>query len=281
MAALIPPVLISAPPPPPRAYGLFDVALGPMPFPVPEAAGGGIQYVPDTCVSDYLLYSVNCPPVSGSKTFFGIDAPVSGAPFSVITSYTCGSIGFSFTEVENRLRTRMALREQTAVEQRVWAGWNNSNGLGVMPGLFANAVNLGASSCLTQAVGLLEQALSDNGVVGGIIHARPMLAGYMAARHLVEHGPGRILRTIYGTPVVFGDGYPGTDPAGGGVTNTSEVMYATGRIMLWSGDTYVPPIPETMNRSTNQITALAEKPYVAAMECGAWYTTVTYSCLTL
>lgn len=281
MAALIPPVLIEPPPPPPRAYGLFDVALGPMPFPAVEAEGGGIMYVPDTCVSDVILYSLNCPPVSGSKTFAGIDTAVSGAPFTVITSYTCGSVGYSFAEIEQRLRTRMTLREQTAVEQRVWAGWNPSNGLGSMPGLFADAVNVGASACLTQAVALLEQALSDNGIMGGIIHARPFLAPYMAARHLIQKGPGRTITTPYGTPVVFGDGYPGTNPAGGGVTATSEVMYASGRIVLWSGDTQIPPIGETMNRSTNQITALAEKTFVAAMECGSWYTTVTYSCLTL
>ena len=93
-------MLIPTPPAPLRPYGLFDVALGPMEFPIPAAAGNGVEYVPDTCEDDVFLYQMNCPPVSGSKTFSGNESPVTGAPFGVITSYTCGTIGYSFEEIE-------------------------------------------------------------------------------------------------------------------------------------------------------------------------------------
>lgn len=281
MAALIPPALIPAPPPPPRPYGLFDVALGPMPLPVPEAEGGGVEYIPDTCEDDVFLYAINCPAVSGSKTFSEVEDSVSGAPFAVLTSYTCGSLGFTFAEIEQRLRTRMMLREQRAVERRVWQGWNASNGLGTQPGLLSTATNLGDTGCVTEAIAKLEQALADNGVVGGIIHARPYMAAHLAQAHVLKETP-RGCFTKLGTPVVFGQGYDGSVPNGSPPTSgsTSEAMYASGRILLWAGETVIPDLRETMDRSTNQMYGLAERVFIAALECGSWYTSVTRSCAT-
>jgi hypothetical protein len=281
MAALVPPALILAPPPPPRPSGLFDVALGPMEMPVTEAQGGGVQYVPDTCVDDVFMYAINCPPVSGSKTFSTIDTAVSGAPFAVITSYTCGALGWSFEEVEQRVRTRMMLHEQRAVERRVWQGWNLSTGQGTQAGLFADAVDLGTNDCVTEGLADLEQALASNGVVGGIIHARPYMAAHMSNSHLIE-SKGNRFYTKMGTPVVFGQGYDGSAPGGSAPASgaSAEAMYASGRILIWGSETVVPPLRETMDRTYNQQYALAERVFVVAMECGAWYTTVTRSCTT-
>ena len=281
MAALVPPVLIPAPPVPQRNPGLFDVALGPMPMPMETAQGGGIQYVPDTCVDDTYMYAINCPPVSGSKTFSGIEAPVSGAPFGVITSYTCGTIGFTFAEVKQRVLTRMQLWEQRAVERRVWQGWNLSNGQGTQPGLFATATNLGDSACTVQAVARLEQALADNGVAGGYIHARPYMMPFLADNHLIESDSRfRRFYTPRGTPIVFGEGYDGSAPGGTPPVSgaTAEAMYASGRIMIMSSDAVVPPLEQTMDRSLNQQYALAEKVFVVSLECGSWYTNVTRGC---
>jgi hypothetical protein len=175
----------------------------------------------------------------------------------------------------------MALREQTAVERRVWQGWNLSNGLGIQAGLFANAVNVGNTGCVTEALAQLEQNLANNGVIGGIIHARPYMAAHLKQAHLIEK-QGRVWYTAAGNPVVFGQGYDGSIPGGSPPTSgsTSEAMFASGRVLIWAGETVVPPIDQTMNRSTNQITALAERVFIAALECGAWYTTVTRSCAT-
>jgi hypothetical protein len=253
-----------------------------MQMPFPEAEGGGVQYVPDACEDDIFLYSITCPPVSGSKTFSGIESAVSGAPFAVITSYTCGTIGWTFAEVEQRVRLRMQLREQRAVERRVWQGWDLSNGQGTQAGLFASAVDTGATSCPTDAIARLEQTLADNGVVGGIIHARPYMSSHLAKSHLIREGTGNRFYTKMGTPVVFGQGYDGSIPNGSPPTSgsTTEAMYASGRILIWGGDTVVPPLRETIDRSLNQQYALAERVFVAALECGVWYTTVTRSCST-
>lgn len=272
------PYLLDTPPAPPRPYGLFDVALGPMPFPVPAAQGGGVIYVPDTCEDDVFLYAMNCPPVSGAKTFSTNESPVSGMPFAVITSYTCGSLGYTFDEVEQKVRTRLMLREQRGVERRVWQG-APLGGTGGIAGLFQSAQTLTAASCITEATSKLEQALADNGVVGGIIHARPYMNAPMAQAHLLDK-QGRQYQTKLGTPVVFGQGYGGTGPAGEAVAATTEYMYASGRVMIWASEVHVPPLRETLDRSLNQQMALAERVFAVSIECGVWAIQVTRDCTT-
>jgi hypothetical protein len=279
MAIVNAPQLIETPPAPPRPYGLFDVSLGPMAFPEPATQAAGVIYVPDTCEDDVFLYAMNCPPVSGSKTFSTNESPVSGAPFAVITSYTCGSIGYSFEEVEQKVRTRMALREQRAVERRLWQG-EPAGGIGGIPGLFRGATTLSAAGCITEAVEVLEQQLADAGVVGGIIHARPGMAAHFAQAHLLERGSNRRLNTMLGTPVVFGQGYDGTGPAGQATSTNDEYIYASGRILIWQSDVFVPPPRETFDRSLNQQMVLAERIYAVSVECGVWAVQVTRNCTT-
>lgn len=278
MAIISAPQYIDTPPTPPRPYGLFDVALGPMAFPVPASEAGGVIYVPDTCEDDVFLYAMNCPPVSGSKTFSTNESPISGAPFAVVTSYTCGAQGFSFEEVEQKVRTRMMLREQRAVERRVWQG-SPLGGIGGIPGLFTSATTLTAAGCITEAVEVLEQQLADAGVVGGILHMRPGMAAHMAQAHLTER-VGRQYTTYLGTPVVFGQGYDGTGPAGQATTTNDEYIYASGRVLIWQSDVFVPPLRETFDRATNQQMALAERIYAVAIECGVWAVQVTRNCTT-
>lgn len=275
------PYLAPTPQPPQRQYGIFDVALGPMPFPVPEAVGAGVIYVPDTCEDDVFLYAMNCVPVSGAKTFSVNELPVSGAPFAVITSYTCGSMGYSFEESEQKVRTRMMLREQRAVERRIWQGQpQGGNTLGLIPGLFQSATSLGSAGCVTEATEMLEQALADNGVIGGIIHARPGMSAHLSQGHLLQKGTGRQITTWLGTPVVFGQGYNGTGPAGQAVDTSTEYMYASGRVVIWQSDVAVPPLRETFDKAGNQIMTLAERVYAVAVECGVWAVQVTRNCTT-
>lgn len=271
------PALIDPPgPPPPVPIGLFDVALGPLSFPAEGSVGGGVMYVPNDCASTISLVAMNCPPTTGAKSFTGLESPISGAPFAVLTTYNCGSIGFSFEEVEQRLRLRMSLREQRAVEQRLWSG--STGVLGSVPALFANAQVIGAASCPVQAVQLLEQQLADSGVVGGIIHARPGMSPYLANNHLIESQGPRIKRTPIGTPYVFGQGYTGIGPSGQAVDTTTEYMYATGRVVIWGSDVFVSDPGMSLDRSTNQLNMIAERVFAVAIECGVWAVSVTRNC---
>lgn len=279
MAALAPPYLIDPPPPPMRPYGLFDAAVGPMPFPVEPAMAGGVIYQPNDCVDDVFLRMVNCPPITGEVTFSGIEAAVSGAPFSVYTTWQCSTIGYSFEEQAARVRQRLDMRAQTAVERRLWQGQTSATD-GDIAGLFASAVTLPAASCVTEAVEVLEQTLADNGVFGGLIHARVGMSSHLAQAHLV-YDRGRRKQTCYGTDYVFGQGYSGIGPTGQAPTGDVEWMYASGRVVIWQQpDTWVPPVEEVVNRSTNVVFLVAQQIYAVTVECGVWAIPVTRNCAT-
>jgi len=275
------PLFIDAPPPPPRPYGLFDVALGPMPFPLPPTVGAGVQYIPDTCEDNVYLYDMTCPAVSGSKTFDALETAVSGSPFAVLTSITCGSVGMSQEELAYRLRVRMDLRAQRGVERRVWQGQNLSQGQGAITGLFRGATNVGPAACVTEAVELLERALADAGVVGGIIHAGVGMAAHLSQSHLLERVGPRRLQTMYGTPVCFGTGYDGSGPSGQAFDGSTEWMYASGRVLIWQDpEVFIPPMDQVFRRSSNEYIAVAEQVYAVIVECGVWTTSVTRTCAT-
>ena len=267
------------PPPPVRPPGLFDAAIGPMPFPSPNAVGGGVTYIPDDC-GDVYLWGMNCPPVSGSKTFQVLPPPVSGFPFGVYTSYQCSIVGISYEEARQRVLTRAELRMQRGVEKVFWGGTNAAPGLPGLTGLLRGSTPLTAASCPAVAVATLEQGLADNGIIGGIIHARPYMMPFLANNHLLLPN-GRGWKTYTGTPIVFGQGYDGTGPSGEAVSSTVEYMYATGRVPIWQdSEVFVNPIEGGFNQSTNTLTLLAEQVYAMGIECGKWSVAVTRDCTT-
>lgn len=273
------PQVVDPPAAPPRPYGLFDVALGPLPFPDVNTGAGGITYVPDTCEDDVFLVAMNCPPITGAKTFSPVEAAVSGSPFTVLTSYICTPIGFNFEEAERRVRLRMDLREQRAVERRLWQG--SSGVLGTITGQFRNATNLGSAGCVTEAIEMLEQTLADNAVVGGLIHARVGMTPHLANNHLIVRPNIRYMGTPYGTQYVFGQGYDGTGPTGQAVDTSTEWMYATGRVAVWrDSEVFVPPPRQTLDKSTNQLNLVAERMFMTTIECGVWAVQVTRTCTT-
>lgn len=263
-------VLVTPPSPPRRPYGLFDV-VEPERLPRIEAEAGGIEYQPDTC-GTVRLWASECEAVTAKVFDSGVDT-LFADPFITYDSWLCGSIGYDIAEIRNRLRVRMSLGEQRAVEARLWQG---GSGLGI-DGLFADATSLGTAACLTEGVRLLEQALADNGIAGGIIHARSGMSAYFAAEHLVEDRNGRQETRTY-TPVVFGQGYSGVGPAGEAPTATTEWVYATGRVRVWRGDFIDIVTRENLDRLTNQQYAVLERPYMTTIECGVWAVNVTREC---
>ena len=276
MAGLTPPTLIDQPSPPPVPYGLFTVAQGPVPFPM-DGMAGGVQYVPNDCDGSIFVRAIVCPPITGAVSFTSVEGSISGAPFTVYSTYTCGSVGFSQEEATQRVTTRLQLRAQTAVEKRLWQGITSATD-GNLTGLFANATPVGFAGCPTEAVEILEQTLADNNVFGGIIHARVGLAAHLSNNFLI-YERGNQKQTPYGTPYVFGQGYSGIGPTGQAVGPDTEWMYASGRIIVYRDpDVWVPPYGQVFNRTTNQITLMAQQNYALIVECGVWAVQVTRSC---
>ena len=149
--------------------------------------------------------------------------------------------------------------------------------------LLPRRVDLGDGACATSGISALEQTLADNGVVGGIIHARPGISSWLAREHLIERPSTRLMTTPYGTPYSFGMGYDGSAPQGtaptGSLGETTEWIYATGQVRVWRGDAIVPPVRQVLNRTTNQQYAIAERPYLVGVECGIWAVQITTACV--
>lgn len=270
-------VVVEPPAPPQAPYGLFNVAP-PQALPRLEAEVGGIEYQPDTC-GIVRLWNSQCDPVT-SKIFDEGVPTILADPFAVYTSWLCGSIGYSEDEIRRRLLTRLSLKEQIGVEQRLWGGDAGQE----IDGLFqdADVVDLGDAACVTAGISALEQILADNNVVGGIIHARPGISTWLAQEHLIERPTSRLMTTPYGTPYVFGMGYDGSAPQGTAPSTSlgigNEWIFATGRVQVWRGDAFVPPVRQVLDRTTNQQYALAERPYLVAVECGIWAVRITTEC---
>lgn len=270
--------VVTDPPAPPAApYGLFNVAP-PQALPRLEAEVGGIEYQPDTC-GIVRLWNSQCDPVTSKIFDEGVDT-IASDPFVVYASWLCGSIGYSEDEIRRRLLTRLSLKEQMGVEARLWGGDAGQE----IDGLFqdADVVDLGDAACPTAGISALEQILATNGVVGGIIHARPGISSWLAREHLIERPSTRLLTTPYGTPYSFGMGYDGSAPQGtaptGSLGETTEWIYATGQVRVWRGDAIVPPVRQVLNRTTNQQYAIAERPYLVGVECGIWAVQITTDC---
>jgi hypothetical protein len=58
-------------------------------------------------------------------------------------------------------------------------------------------------------------------------------------------------------------------------------MYASGRVLIWQDvDVQVPNLDQVFRRTTNERIALAERVYLALVECGVWTVEVTRTCTT-
>lgn len=244
--ALVPAPLVPAPEPRATRYGLLTAANGPLDLP-PHGAGGGIRYEPVSCGVAHT-FPVECDDTPPEKTFDPNDDVVDAAPFLVYASLTCGSVGHTPGELEDKVRRRLAAGEQTQVEAA----------LADVLSADATALTAPDPTAVASVVGELEAWLYARYGHVGYLHA-PVRAAAAAqeASLLLRDGP--VWRTAMGTIWVFGGGYPDDD-----------TVYITGQVTVWrSPDVQVPPAGQVFDRVTNQYALLAEREYAVAYDCVA------------
>lgn len=265
-------VLIDPPAPPQPPSGLLTAAVGPLPMPN-HGSLDGIQYVLDSCGNAEVMLA-DCDTDINIATFEGTDGVLTADPFLVVATSECGKLGTSDAETEARVRRRLQLKEQRAVERAFWGGTVAVPGY--LQSLGANLQTLAAvpTGGMTAAVSVLEQALADNYGLPGYIHIRPRLAAWMAQAGQLRWD-GQTARTQRGNFIVIGDGYSGEGPAGEDPVAASEWIYATGRVVVWRDEVFVPPLRQVFNRSNNQQRALALRTYALGVECYAAAVNVT------
>lgn len=250
-----------------QRYGLFNVAVGPLDLP-PYASAGGILYDLPVCGGPPNFYPALC--VAGErpeKDFGGGVGYVEADPFVVYAGVSCQAVGRRLSEFQQVARDRLTAGEQYGAERALWLGAGNVLGLMNDPEL---TVLPAATGGILAGVAALEQWLYSTAgyPYPGIIHAVPAAAAYAAnARLLVADGAVR--RTPLGTAWSFGAGYDEVGP--GGAAGDGQVwLVATGAVRIWrSADVFVPDPAQVMDRTTNQVSVVAEREYVIAHDCSA------------
>lgn len=246
--------------------GLLDAAVGPLDLP-DHARTSGAVYSQDSC-GEARLYPAPCiTPPYPAMVFDPQDGLTTVFVFNVYASLICGSFSYPMAEAERRVRARLQMSEQRAVELAFWGGSGAIDGLVEQLNAAGGVTDLGTAATPKEAVSLLEQQMAST--YGGLplLHARPRMGAHLgAAGVLTERNPAR---THYGSTVVLGAGYAGNSPDT--VTPpdaTTEYMLASGRVIAWRSEIFVPPSIQMLDRATNQLGLYAMRTYALAVECG-------------
>lgn len=278
MAVLTGPNPIPRPGPITQRYGLFQ-AVGIQPEWDNHWGDGGIVIDDDLCGAPNP-YTVDCTASLATKTF-STTSSVPGTPFVVYAGIVCGSVGYSKTEFQNKVNNRLLAGEQAVVEAVFSRQLNGqSRGLANATPNATTVVPSPAAARIADQVGALEEALYSTYGPRGVLHVPFQYGERMAADHLLypDGDPfnGGVWRTALGTTVSIGN-YEGYTPAGVAPAAGHTWIYITGQTWVWRNpDVFVSTLEGSLNRTTNQVTILAEREYVVTYECGAFAVDVTY-----
>jgi phenylpyruvate tautomerase PptA (4-oxalocrotonate tautomerase family) len=250
--------VVTPPASPGLRYGLFNAAVGPLDLP-DHAIGGGVTWPPESCGGAHAWGATCHEPtvdrggdgdqqLSVSKTVDDAGDWATASPFVAYGSYTCGSVGTGPEELSYRARLRLQNGEQSQAEAALAAQ------------LAASSVEVFAADAASIAavVAELEQWLYGTAGYGtvGYLHAPPRVSAWAMQAGLIEPA-GPVLTTRLGTRWVFGGGYP-----------DDAYLHISGLVTVWRSPDIITPPPQ-LDRSTNQWTALAERPYAVGFDCHA------------
>lgn len=270
-----------------QRYGLFQaVGINPAVTPLDGSGtttwrnhwGDGGLIIDDELCDDPNPYTVACTDSLASKSFTGT-SQVPGTPFSVYAGIVCGSVGFSEAEFQTKVRNRLLAGEQGIVES-VFSRQLNGQSRG-LANATPNATTVTPSgTSIADQVGALEENLYSTYGPRGVLHVPFQYGERMAANNLLfQDGnvfDGGVWRTALGTTVSIGN-YDGYSPAGVAPVAGHTWIYITGQTWVWRNpDVFLSTLEGSLNRTTNQVTFLAEREYVVTFECGAFAVDVTY-----
>src|SRR5262245_49678812 len=157
MVATIPAVLVDKPTPSmPLRYGLLQAAVGPLNLPV-HARNGGIKYVTSLC-ADGFGYEIECIADQNSKAseFAAGTTTVTGLPFIIAATVTCGTVGYTFEEQRAFVVERLRGVEQSMLEDIF-----STSTFGQSPGLITGdgiTTVTGAGDSVVNVLSELERA---------------------------------------------------------------------------------------------------------------------------
>lgn len=267
----------------PLPYGLFSVVQE---VPGPDHWAAGVMHQPVPCGAARTTIAP-CP-VAGSltKAPSATGLPIMGSdPFTVYSYIECGPIGHSSAEWEQLAIATLEYGEERAVEATFWTGSVSTTGAplvsphlaedvividsnGAITNLVASPVTTGTAVDVVEAMGALEGALASCYGGVGVLHVPRAAVAHMSNKGLVhDDGTGR-LRTVAGTLVAAGGGYPGTSPAGTSPGAGFAWFYITGAVRMYrSSASLTSSFVEAIDKDENDLVLVAERTYVLTWDC--------------
>lgn len=270
----------------PAGYGLLSVAEFALDADIDGHWRNGVEYQPAFCgdalttVAECVTGGVAKPAAAQGVTSRGAD------PFAVYAWLDCSPVGY--TPEQWRQRTIDALLNNEArVVERVFATGTVTGGGPVYPHLASDtavddgtglgppiSLQTAASVIVTGAVDVVEAVGALEGALGGCYGGTPVLhvprsaLAHLAAEHQVMRDGPR-LRTIGGSLVAAGAGYPGTAPDGSQPADGVVWFYATGAVKVWRGqvETTGANPADYIGRAKNDTVLVAERVYVIGWDC--------------
>lgn len=264
--AQLPPVVLDPLPLPSVRDGLFQAAYGPLDLPAHVRTAGAVWETDLDGVGHLQPVACQAPPYP-AITQDGPSGMVRAYAFDVYATETMPPIGHSASEAARRVRARLTMHEQQAVELALWGGGEGVTGVLQQLADAGSVIDAGTAADVVEAVSLLEQAGAAY-PANLLIHARPRIGAYLAARGVVRVTPdSKPNETHFGSRYVLGDGYAGVGPAGEAVDATTEYMVATGRVIIWRDpQVWVSPPDQVLSTTTNQRGMIARRTYAVAVE---------------
>jgi hypothetical protein len=202
-------------------------------------------------------------------------------PFTVYAEFDCSPVG-----LENAVtiaQTALAQAESYQVERAFWTGSaggrqivfphlahsspaiTDTDGVLLQP----NVPVTGSGGPYSPATGLgvLEGLLAGCYGGVGVIHV-PLRALATLAKDNVVMRDGNQLRSVGGSLVAGGGGYPGSGPDGAPAAAGEAWIFATGAVMMYRGPIHVPPaLNEQFDRAKNTYRLIAYRTVIVAWDC--------------
>lgn len=216
---------------------------------------------------DFGAQPVFCGP--NSKTLDAPDGWIDGVRFGAYGGINCKAVGIDKAEAEARVREAFLAGESTAVEAGLMEyRFRVNTDVDTLPGEWAAPTDLtpaGGAMRAAAGVALLEGHVSRYYAGSPVLHLPVSLASMLAATGGLEVD-GNVLRTKTGVKVVAGAGYefPNYGPAGTEPAAGELWAYATGEVSIQRSELI---LRSAFDQTNNDLIVLAERGYIAAVDC--------------
>lgn len=245
----------------------------------------GYRMIADT---DELWNSYNCLRFDASTgawcnaqdpaKSFDIGQWVQGFRFAVYGGVQCQMVGFDIDDARANLRRIFEQGESTGVERAIMRSAFVAGpdlGEGAIWDAPTDITPAGGAVSPVVGVALLEGFMADSYIGVPTLHMPRTIASIFAGSdRIVETGSE--FMTKMGSKVAAGAGYdfPNNGPDGLAAPAGEKWLYATGEVLIVPGDIVEAEAPAMVE---NEYLLLAERPYMAALDCSTVAVRVTVS----